>query len=1142
MSDEQVDRDVAAGLSGLWETPVGRRWLLKAGIGSAAAVGAQLYAGPAVAAAQRLRTDIPTGELQFALGALPGVSDLTLVANGQRIPLQRHTSASRAALRRQAPVWRRVDLSVLTHYVSGVKLPDHRAMPVSVLGRRGPRDVVVSQLWHVPAAATIALATVAHRLTGNASDAIGGSARLRRLGIDSAGSLTPTDVALLDTVGDSQQTAILMTKMHPNIATIMPAEAAITKSLLASAPEVQTLGNTIAQLQRAGQDYATFVTAVDAGGKPAMIEFPVTGGPPITKPFQTFQLNDSAPGLSRALTASVVAGIRGVRDNVQLGTTIDQPLVNEKLRSANTWVQPVGVLPQAHPYTNPLTAGGIDVRVNNTGLNSGTYVTAGKYADGQVPLTLYNNYLRWASVYVQYLGKDGTNLSANPNPTGGDTKYAQYLGMLPQVFTVLGIPIWDSNTITVTLTFPPEAHVARLLLCGLGASNQDGAWHQYFPPDAYRNHTAPTDEVLVPALLTGILTIGLSAFALLLDIPVAGVWSTVTSELDEALKDETLLNNILDALLRGSLVSFTSAEAGALATAVGEAMPTPQSPSLAKILAGFASVIAKTIFSPSSATLIFRAIATSIAKVETAQAVLDAIPFVGQVLAVIAAVGDAVTLAEAVGETLASPWVIENEVSLTYPTTVKISRDSRASTWPVTARSWRLEALVEGALVLDPITGLINGGGKTDSDPLKLNVTAPFGGQQIQWSFVALDASGRQVATGVSATYPNDDPTKPASDVSFAITQLPATITASTVFHRAATSTYDTKAGGYSWSDQVNVPGTVQSANAQHVAGAAVATLAGVAGMVFKQNDRYYLRGVPLAQDGATIKLGVAPTEGYARRPFLLLDPFVDKADQGNHVLLEPDDTSDAYHVRRLTLDTATGALSWDGRTSYGTLVLEPSAAALHSSGKLVAVHTDSGRLGWLSPVNTSEPALATYSAGPGTQPGLLSSPIAVAVTNPGVVLVLEAGTSQISAFDLNGNPVRYFPANSGGGQPRFRRGLASAGTPLDLAVDGADQIYVLYFTGTGSAPSDYHVDVYTRSGDVLDTHSPGVNVGRLAVDYWRSIYGANYDALTDLGTTTPRIDPRLNVAEPSLSRFDPITPPESPRAVAAPTRSGRGR
>ena len=95
-------------------------------------------------------------------------------------------------------------------------------------------------------------------------------------------------------------------------------------------------------------------------------------------------------------------------------------------------------------------------------------------------------------------------------------------------------------------------------------------------------------------------------------------------------------------------------------------------------------------------------------------------------------------------------------------------------------------------------------------------------------------------------------------------------------------------------------------------------------------------------------------------------------------------------------------------------------------------------------------------------------------------------------------------------------------GTYLDLAVDGAGQIYALYYTGDGAAPADYYVDVYTQAGAVLDTQSPGVNVPHLAIDYWRSIYAANYDPLADIATGEPHIDPALGVAEPSLSRFDP--------------------
>src|SRR5262249_42479425 len=148
---------------------------------------------------------------------------------------------------------------------------------------------------------------------------------------------------------------------------------------------------------------------------------------------------------------------------------------------------------------------------------------SGSYNNGQVPLTLYNNFVRWVWVYVQYLGKDGENLSANANPTWPDTQYSQSLGLLPQIMTVLGIPLFGTNTIGVTLDFPQGAHTARLLFCGLGSNLNDGSWAQYFPPDAYKDpktgssYIAPGDHVEFASIITGVLTIGLSAFALVAD-------------------------------------------------------------------------------------------------------------------------------------------------------------------------------------------------------------------------------------------------------------------------------------------------------------------------------------------------------------------------------------------------------------------------------------------------------------------------------------------------------------------------------------------------------------------------------------------------------------------------------------------------
>ena len=69
---------------------------------------------------------------------------------------------------------------------------------------------------------------------------------------------------------------------------------------------------------------------------------------------------------------------------------------------------------------------------------------------------------------------------------------------------------------------------------------------------------------------------------------------------------------------------------------------------------------------------------------------------------------------------------------------------------------------------------------------------------------------------------------------------------------------------------------------------------------------------------------------------------------------------------------------------------------------------------------------------------------------------------------------------------------------------------------------AQFRIDVYNPTGTPIATNSPGTNVPRFAVDYWRSIYAANYSALHDTSTNQPHIDPTLNVAEPSLSRFDP--------------------
>ena len=182
-------------------------------------------------------------------------------------------------------------------------------------------------------------------------------------------------------------------------------------------------------------------------------------------------------------------------------------------------------------------------------------------------------------------------------------------------------------------------------------------------------------------------------------------------------------------------------------------------------------------------------------------------------------------------------------------------------------------------------------------------------------------------------------------------------------------------------------------------------------------------------------------------------------------------------------------------------------------------MHTDSGRLGLVVPYQVNigvgdRPALASYKAGPGTQPGLLQSPVAVAVTNPGVVLMLEAGGNQLAAFDLNCDPLKYFPAGDG-----YRLPLVAAGTYLDLAVDGSGHIYLLYYTGDGTAPSDYHIDVYTAAGAPLVTQSPASTWRG-----WPSTTGAASTA-----STSPR-----SAQGSSYPTWTPRSAPSSPPSAAS--------
>ena len=195
-------------------------------------------------------------------------------------------------------------------------------------------------------------------------------------------------------------------------------------------------------------------------------------------------------------------------------------------------------------------------------------------------------------------------------------------------------------------------------------------------------------------------------------------------------------------------MGLTAAEGTAAAVAAGSATYESihanggNTENIWSILLALASVIPKVLLNAGSEFPFWKKVAFAIFSVEAADKLLNALPIIGEVFAAVEVVGDIATLAEVSAETGTSPWIIANEVSLTYDATIVVSHDPDDSTFPATARSWQLEGVIDGAKVPNPMSGSINQGGKLQSTPLSLAVTAPFGGSTIQWTIVMLGCGG----------------------------------------------------------------------------------------------------------------------------------------------------------------------------------------------------------------------------------------------------------------------------------------------------------------------------------------------------------------------------------------------------------------
>ncbi len=155
----------------------------------------------------------------------------------------------------------------------------------------------------------------------------------------------------------------------------------------------------------------------------------------------------------------------------------------------------------------------------------------------------------------------------------------------------------------------------------------------------------------------------------------------------------------------------------------------------------------------------------------------------------------------------------------------------------------------------------------------------------------------------------------------------------------------------------------------------------------------------------------------------------------------------------------------------------------------------------------------AAHYAGKGEREGLLTAPTLVTCLPGGAIVVLDNGAdAQLRAFGIDGNPAPLFGGKSaaplqGGDQRAF----------VGLACDGGSYLYVLSYADELD-PESYVLDVYDITGTHLVAQS-GVNSGRLAVDFWQTLYTQNYVPIFD-EDAKPFVDPAVKVVQPSITEW----------------------
>lgn len=778
--------------------------------------------------------------------------------------------------------------------------------------------------------------------------------------------------------------------------------------------------------------------------------------------------------------------------------------------------------------------------VTNTGSISGcqTSISIVDAAKKQIKITMSNTYIRYLAGYIRFYDADGNALKVpNWKPETPDTAYdlavglgiqyddVRYLGLMSPMNNVMAIPVGPAGTLEVTATFPDNAVSCSVYGSGLGIG--DNPW--------------PKTPAL-GGILTGVINLAVPAFML-----GFGVAAQVYKPLYDIIKTLTGTTGFMVAA-----GTFITAWTGYI---IGSSVSHQQ-----MNWSSFTSLISLLFDKGATAALVW--VEGTLAAEEAA----EQIPFAGWIMLAINIATGIAQMAETIVEVATSDWNIENKVATTITTNVTVHPDPRNKAFPQggagDTRSCVVKMMYKSQARPTVQQTIPVPGGSTATTLTAAFAGNTLGGEV---KFEADFYIGTWLAGKATTGYmKNDDVT--VAHIDMFLVEFPIPLSDKSIYTHSQILTYIDGNYGWTVSPRaptatITSRNTSPTGNALgDWTGLALSQRSGILGLSWQAAGM----GIADCDTGGTGQLYAFqdinipgtpmdalkfPSCGFTGQTRLIYDPYPPKflMKEGNWVLGPngnpvpdpndsqlgeyyvdprpanlPYDQGGGFHLRKVILDKTTPFNMSKVQPTHGRFAYFPDSVTMHPSGLVIGV---SSKYQKLQIVTLNKPGapdadvpLGQIGSGPAvdkTRPGLMFYPVAVTCAYDGTIIVLEdtksstgsetTVVSRLSAYDLQMNPVNRFFDNSGQPSPWLYLSNAADYFYLDVTSVGDEQmtyIYILYYTGDGSNPSDYHMAIYTY-GKTPPVKNPlvttdSIAAARLAVDMWHIAYTLNFAMVTD--------------------------------------------